>query len=64
MAVWSGVIFSPLLIEIAYLHREWGEVGQVFRLQRERKTKDEKPRGDRLWLDQSQPSALFGRTAL
>lgn len=38
MAVWSGVIFSPLLIEIAYLRREWGEVGQVFRLQRERKT--------------------------
>ena len=32
------ILTSPDLNE--YLHRDWGEVGQVFRLQRERKLKD------------------------
>src|SRR2546425_2105018 len=40
MAVSNGVRSPPVLIEIAYLHRDWGEVGQVFRVERERKSRD------------------------
>jgi hypothetical protein len=35
----NGVTSSPVLVEIAYLARDWGEVGQVFRVPRERTSK-------------------------
>jgi len=40
MVGWNGATSPPVLIEIDYLRRDWGEVGQVFRLQRERTIKD------------------------
>jgi hypothetical protein len=40
MVVSNGARSPPVLIEIDYLRRDWGEVGQVFRVQRERTSKD------------------------
>lgn len=39
MVVWNAARSPPVLIESDYLRRDWGEVGQVFRLQRERTIK-------------------------
>lgn len=44
MAVWNAAALLPVPIEIDYLRSDWGEVGQVFRLQRERRTKDQSSR--------------------
>src|SRR6266567_142211 len=64
MVVWSGVTSLPVLIEIDYLRRDWGEVGQVFR--EAPRTHHQRPAQRRggLWLDQSVVEALFPSTAL
>jgi len=41
MADWNAAPSLPLLISTTSLSRDWGEVGQVFRLQRERTSKDQ-----------------------
>ena len=40
MADWNDATSPPVLIESDYLRRDWGEVGQVFRVERQRKCKD------------------------
>src|SRR5436190_11895616 len=44
MAGWSDVTSPPVLIESDYLRLDWGEVGQVFRVERERTSKDKQSR--------------------
>ena len=40
MVGWNAVKSLLVLIESDYLHREWGEVGQVFRVERERTSRE------------------------
>ena len=63
MGVWNGATSPPVLIEIDYLYRDWGEVGQVFREAPRTQNQREAERRSDLWLDESVAKALLSSTA-